>query len=571
MSALPPTKFKRELFGTDGIRGVAGEYPLDRSTVHAIGRALGQRLAERAKQASVIIGQDTRESSAWISQILATGLDASRVKVISAGVITTPGVAYLTRENELSAGVVISASHNPWEDNGIKVFGADGYKLSDELEHAIEADIFAHLEQLAAGAAQADHAGYDMLPGEAPLREQYAEWLASLVGPGSFGKLRVLVDCANGAASAIAPMVFRDCDINADFLHVDPNGRNINANCGALYPEHVAAEVARSNSKYDLGITFDGDADRAMFSDASGKLVNGDGVLLMAARDMKAHVLLHNDTVVSTTMSNMGLEAALKRSGIRMLRTQVGDKYVIEEMIETGATLGGEQSGHILFRDMDTTTGDGILTALRVMEVMARAGKPIAQLVGDMKVFPQRIENVKVREKLPMEQLPSVMETIRAAESELDGNGRVVVRYSGTEKLARVMVEAESEEAMERLGGDVVVEVGVAGGDQPELRRLAGDLVVLRRQLQFRGGGGDDRPEFAGELCAGRAAEVLRAGNGMVTFGSSRKPLLAPSCATALPMPCDSAARSPPAASFELSASSCADAGMLSAQNKRSS
>jgi phosphoglucosamine mutase len=450
LSALPPTKFKRELFGTDGIRGVAGEYPLDRSTVYAIGRALGQRLAERAKEACVIIGQDTRESSAWISQILATGLDAPRVKVISAGVITTPGVAYLTRENELSAGVVISASHNPWEDNGIKVFGADGYKLSDELEHAIEADIFAHLEQLAAGAAQADHAGYDMLPGEAPLREQYAEWLASLVGPGSFGKLRVLVDCANGAASAIAPMVFRDCDITADFLHVDPNGRNINANCGALHPEHVAAEVARSNGKYDLGITFDGDADRAMFSDASGKVVNGDGVLLMTARDMKAHVLLHNDTVVSTTMSNMGLEAALKRSGIRMLRTQVGDKYVLEEMIETGATLGGEQSGHILFRDMDTTTGDGILTALRVMEVMARAGKPIAELVGDMKVFPQRIENVKVREKLPIEQLPSVMETIRAAESELDGNGRVVVRYSGTEKLARVMVEAESEEAMER-------------------------------------------------------------------------------------------------------------------------
>jgi phosphoglucosamine mutase len=206
----------------------------------------------------------------------------------------------------------------------------------------------------------------------------------------------------------------------------------------------------RANGKYDLGITFDGDADRAMFSDAAGKVVNGDGVLLMAARDMKAHVLLHNDTVVATTMSNMGLEAALKRSGIRTLRTQVGDKYVLEEMLRTGATLGGEQSGHILFRDMDTTTGDGILTALRVMEVMARAGKPLAELVADMKVFPQRIENVKVREKVPLEQLPSVMETIRTAESELDGNGRVVVRYSGTEKLARVMVEAESEEAMER-------------------------------------------------------------------------------------------------------------------------
>ena len=282
------------------------------------------------------------------------------------------------------------------------------------------------------------------------LRAQYAEWLASLVGPGNFGKLRVLVDCANGAASSVAPLVFKDCDIEADFLHIDPNGRNINAGCGALHPEHVAAEVAKSNGKYDLGITFDGDADRAMFSDAAGNVVNGDGVLLLAARDMKAHVLLHNDTVVATTMSNMGLEAALKRSGIRMLRAAVGDKYVLEEMIKTGATLGGEQSGHILFRDMDTTTGDGILTALRVMEVVARAGKPLAELVSDMKVFPQRIENVNVREKIPMDQLPPVMETIRAAERELDGNGRVVVRYSGTEKLARVMVEAESEEAMER-------------------------------------------------------------------------------------------------------------------------
>jgi len=450
LSVTPQKNFKRELFGTDGIRGEAGEYPLDRTTVYAIGRALGQRLAERDKNASVVIGQDTRESSAGISEVLAVGLAASRVKAVSAGVITTPGVAYLTRANGMSAGIVISASHNPWHDNGIKVFGADGYKLSDELEHAIEADIFAHIGQLAAGASKADAAGYSMLPGDAKLRAQYAEWLASLVGPGNFGKLRVLVDCANGAASSVAPMVFKDCDIEADFLHIDPNGRNINARCGALHPDHVASEVAKAKGKYDLGITFDGDADRAMFSDAAGNVVNGDGVLLLAALDMKAHVLLHNDIVVATTMSNMGLEAALKRGGIRMLRAAVGDKYVLEEMMKTGATLGGEQSGHILFRDMDTTTGDGILTALRVLEVVARARKPLAELVADMKVFPQRIENVNVREKVPMDQLPPVMETIRAAELELDGNGRVVVRYSGTEKLARVMVEAESEEAIER-------------------------------------------------------------------------------------------------------------------------
>ena len=249
---------------------------------------------------------------------------------------------------------------------------------------------------------------------------------------------------------SVAPLVFRDCGIDADFLHIDPNGRNINAGCGALHPEHVAEAVAAAKGKYDLGITFDGDADRAMFSDASGQVVNGDGVLLLAARDMKTHVRLHNDTVVATTMSNMGLEAALKRSGIRMLRAPVGDKYVLEEMLKTGATLGGEQSGHILFRDMDTTTGDGILTALRVLEVMARAGKPLAELVADMKVFPQEIKNFTVREKLPLEQIPAVMDAIRAAERELDGNGRVVVRYSGTEKLARVMIEAESEEAMRR-------------------------------------------------------------------------------------------------------------------------
>ena len=219
-----------------------------------------------------------------------------------------------------------------------------------------------------------------------------------------FRGLRALVDCANGAATTIAPLVFQLCGISADFLHIEPTGRNINAGCGALYPQHVAQAVAEAGDKYDLGITFDGDADRAMFSDASGRVLNGDAVLLLAARDMQTHVRLHNDTVVATTMSNMGLEAALKRSGIQMLRAPVGDKYVLEQMQTTGATLGGEQSGHILFRDMDTTTGDGILTALRVMDVMVRTGKPLAELVADFKVFPQEIKNVRVREKLPLEE-----------------------------------------------------------------------------------------------------------------------------------------------------------------------
>jgi phosphoglucosamine mutase len=415
-----------------------------------MGRALGERLAARDKMPRVVIGQDTRESGAWISAALAAGLESAQVEVVSAGVITTPGIAYLTRFNKFSAGIVISASHNPWQDNGIKVFGSDGYKLSDELEHAIEADIFAHIEQLAESASHNVVPASEMLPGDGKLREQYAQWLADFVSGVDFSRLRVLVDCANGAASSIAPLVFRDCGITANFLHVEPNGRNINAGCGALHPEHVAQAVAASNGTCELGITFDGDADRALFSDAAGRVINGDAILLLAARDMKKHGHLKADTVVATTMSNMGLEAALKRSGIAMLRAPVGDKYVLEQMLKTGATLGGEQSGHILFRDIDTTTGDGILTALRVLEVMARTGKSLAELVADMKVFPQEIKNVHVREKKPLEELPAVMESIHAAERELDGNGRVVVRYSGTEKLARVMIEAESEAAMRR-------------------------------------------------------------------------------------------------------------------------
>lgn len=443
------TAIMRQLFGTDGIRGVAGQYPLDERTVLAIGRALGKRLAAKATAARVLIGRDTRESSAWISSALAAGLESAQVDVVSAGVITTPGIAYLTRANKFSAGIVISASHNPWQDNGIKVFGADGYKLSDELEHQIETDIFTHLEQLAEGASHNVVSTSEMLPGHGGLREQYARWLADFVCGDDLSTIRVLVDCANGAASGIAPLVFRDCGIKADFLNVDPNGRNINAGCGALHPEHIAQAVAAGRA-YDAGITFDGDADRALFSDAAGRVVNGDAILLLAARDMKARGRLANNTVVATTMSNMGLEAALQHDGITMLRAPVGDKYVLEQMLKTGANLGGEQSGHILFRDLDTTTGDGILTALRVVDVMARTGKSLAALVADLKVFPQEIKNVPVRERRPFEQLPSVMEAIHAAEQELDGRGRVVVRYSGTEKLARVMIEAESEQAMRR-------------------------------------------------------------------------------------------------------------------------
>lgn len=440
---------QRQLFGTDGIRGVAGEFPLTRESTYIIGLALGHDLMRNNPGARVVIGQDTRESSRWIADRVCDGLAAHGVKVESAGVITTPGVAYLARSRGFAAGVVISASHNPWTDNGIKVFSGDGYKLPDARELAIEKEIFALLN-VSSEATGVNGLDTSTLPGNADLRRAYISWLAGNVSS-DLNRLKVLVDCANGAATAEAPELFHACGLQATFLHAKPDGKNINEGCGALHPENVAKAIRELEGQFDLGVTFDGDADRALFSDAQGRVVNGDAVLLLTARDMKARGTLPGDTLVATTMSNMGLEVALKRDGIRMLRANVGDKYVLEEMHKTGATLGGEQSGHIIFRDGDATTGDGLLTALRVMEIMARTGRPLAELVSDLKVFPQVIQNIRVREKLPFKQVPEVQQAIESAEQELNGNGRVVVRYSGTESLARVMVEAESEEKMKTL------------------------------------------------------------------------------------------------------------------------
>jgi len=452
----------RQLFGTDGIRGVAGEFPLTLESVYWIGRALGHDLVRVNPKARVVIGQDTRASSRWIADRFLEGLGSVGVVARSAGVITTPGVAFLARSQGLDAGVVISASHNPWTDNGIKVFSGDGYKLPDARELAIEKEIFSLLQDSEHAPAPGPTGG-NSLPGEESLRQAYVRWLADGVSA-DLTHLRVVVDCANGAAAAEAPGLFRALKMNATFLHASPDGQSINENCGALHPDVVAGFVRDNRGKFDIGVTFDGDADRALFSDAEGHVVNGDAVLLLAAREMKFRGTLKNSTVVATTMSNMGLELALKKSGIRMLRANVGDKYVLEEMQRSGATLGGEQSGHILFRDGDATTGDGLLTALRVLEIMVRAGKSLAELVSDLKVFPQTIRNVRVREKIPFAQIPAIHNAIAAAESELDGNGRVVVRYSGTEALARVMVEAESKEQIERIAGSVVGAIETALG-----------------------------------------------------------------------------------------------------------
>jgi phosphoglucosamine mutase len=452
----------RQLFGTDGIRGVAGEFPLTRDSVYWIARALGHDLLRVNPKARVVIGQDTRVSGRWIADRFLQGLASVAVETRSAGVITTPGVAYLARSQKFDAGVVISASHNPWTDNGIKIFSGDGYKLPDARELAIEKEIFALLQSQALTAPEVAPEAAS-LPGEQRLRHAYVQWLAGSVST-DLSPLRVAVDSANGAATAEAPELFNTLKIKTKFLHSSPDGQNINENCGALHPETVAGFVSENRGSFDIGVTFDGDADRALFCDADGRVVNGDAVLLLAARDLQSRGMLAKQMVVATTMSNMGLELALKQSGIQMLRANVGDKYVLEEMQRVGATLGGEQSGHILFRDGEATTGDGLLTALRVLEIMVRTGKPLADLVSDLKVFPQVIRNVQVRQKTPFGEIPTVQATIAAAQKELDGNGRVVVRYSGTESLARVMIEAESKQQIDRLAESIVEAIRAALG-----------------------------------------------------------------------------------------------------------
>jgi phosphoglucosamine mutase len=449
----------KKLFGTDGIRAVAGQSPLDSRTIHAIGLALAHTLKASNPAPRVLLGMDTRESSEGIAASLTAGLMAGGASVENAGVITTPAVAHLTHVHAFAAGIVISASHNPWQDNGIKLFGPNGYKLPDTTELALEDEIFRQLASSTNGEeAMAAHAP---AVNEAD-RAEYTRFLLASVPGLSLDNHRLVIDCANGAASAVAPQLFADLGGTALITHASPTGRNINLGCGALHPEVVAAEVVKH--KASIGITFDGDADRVLFADEHGKVINGDAVLLLAARDLHARGELANATVVATTMSNMGLEAALGRSGISMLRAPVGDKYVLEQMLATGASLGGEQSGHILFTGR-STTGDGLLTALLVLDVMHRSGKSLAELTADLKNFPQVIVNIKVREKRPLESIPTVARAIAEAEEALAGTGRVVIRYSGTEALARVMIEAEDEGLMrlhsEAIAGAIRAELGI--------------------------------------------------------------------------------------------------------------
>jgi phosphoglucosamine mutase len=434
----------KQLFGTDGIRGVAGEYPLDPATVFAFGVALGDDAAKTQPNPEILIGADTRESGPWIAKLVAGGLESRGARVHYAGVITTPGVAYLTRTGAYSAGVMISASHNPYRDNGIKVFSHSGFKLPDFEEREIEKEIL-RLRESAVAPTAAD------LQTDESLDRAYLEFLLATATT-RFDGARIALDCGNGAAYRLAPELFARLGAETVVINADPDGRNINLNCGALHVEGLRDAVLANTA--DFGAAFDGDADRAIFVAKSGKIVNGDAVLLMVARAMKAANRLRGNTVVATVMSNMGLEKALEADGIRMLRTPVGDKYVLEEMVRLDAALGGEQSGHVIFREF-ATTGDGLLTALRVFEIARLAGVGLDELTADLSVYPQRLVNVRVRETKGSIDVPAVAQEIRRVEEAFGGTGRVLVRFSGTEPLARVMVEGTNLEQVESFSDSI--------------------------------------------------------------------------------------------------------------------
>jgi phosphoglucosamine mutase len=448
----------RQLFGTDGIRGVAGEFPLDRATTFAVGRALGDWARRHHGEPEVVIGMDTRESGPRLAALVAGGLAWSGVRSRVAGVITTPGIAYLARTGPYVAGVMISASHNPYQDNGIKVFDHSGYKLSDEVEQRLEEEILRLRDQ-------GDEAAEVELVPEPGLDREYLEALARTSG--RLDGIHLVVDCANGAAYRLAPELFGGLGAKVDAVGCAPDGRNINLGCGALHPELLSREVPARGA--DLGVAFDGDADRAIFVSRSGKVLDGDLVLFLCGRSLAAKGLLGGNNgrpvVVATVMSNLGLEEAVRNWGAELVRTPVGDKYVLEEMLRRQALLGGEQSGHVIFRHY-ATTGDGLLTALRVLEVMRETGKGLDKLTAEFPRYPQRLENVRVAVKRRIEELAAVQREIEAARRAFGGRGRVVVRFSGTEPLARVMVEGPDAglvaEHAERIAAALRRELGSA-------------------------------------------------------------------------------------------------------------
>jgi phosphoglucosamine mutase len=446
----------KRLFGTDGIRGLAGEFPLDRPTVKRFGAALARVLpAQAGSRHRVVLGRDTRESGTWLRDAVAAGLAAGGAAAVDAGVITTPGLAYVLQAGRFDAGVMISASHNPFRDNGLKAFGRDAFKLSDDLERRVEDGILA-----AAAVEPPDRSGACAAdPALAPL---YAGFLKGLLGPpGRLRGLRIVLDCANGSACTLAPDVFRHHGAEVLCIGDAPDGRNINLDCGSLHLAGLGRAVRDRGC--DAGLAFDGDADRCLAVDHRGRVADGDHILFLAARALDRAGRLRGRSLVATIMSNLWLEQRLGREGIVLHRAQVGDKYVLERMLAEDAVLGGEQSGHIIFRD-HATTGDGILTGLVLLDTLRAEGTTLAAFVDGIEPCPQVQINVRVREKPDLRRHPAVGPVVADVERALEGSGRVVLRYSGTEPVARIMVEGADAESVrghaERLARVIGNELG---------------------------------------------------------------------------------------------------------------
>ena len=448
MKPKKPTK----LFGTDGIRAKAGEFPLDSATVRIVGASLAEHLAERTdgRVPRIIIGRDTRESGSQIERDLVTGAAAVGAEIESAGVITTPGVAFLTGALSADAGVVISASHNPYQDNGIKIFDPSGRKLDNATEQKIEADV---VQGRFADVIEGDDGGRDNEDRQRELHRRYLDYLQHNVAVDlSLDGLTIVVDCANGAASDLAPKLFRRFGANVVPMNNRPDGRNINLNCGSLHIEGLQECVV--SVRADLGIAFDGDADRALFVDAQGNFVDGDATMWVLANYLNSRGELEGHLVVSTVMTNLGLEVALRGQEIKLARTDVGDKYVLDELLRTKAVLGGEQSGHIIFPKI-SLAGDGMITAIKLLRVMCGHGKSLSALTEGFSRYPQTLVNIRVRDKVPFESIPAVRRKSQEIEDALSDRGRLLLRYSGTEALARVMIEGEDERQVHSLADEL--------------------------------------------------------------------------------------------------------------------
>ena len=438
----------KKLFGTDGIRGHAGQFPLDKSTIRIIGSSLARQYREMLKRPPrFVTGRDTRESGEWIEQAFHAGALEAGAECESAEVITTPGVAFVTKHFRFDAGIVISASHNPYEDNGLKIFSPDGRKVGEEVERIVERDI----AERAPGTESAKSAQVDAARAT-EFQSAYSDHLSSEFEGENLKGIRMVIDCANGAACDLAPALFRRLGADVIAFNNQPDGRNINKDCGSLHLEHLQGKVIAEAG--DFGVAYDGDADRALFVDEKGVIVDGDATLWIMARFLQERGGLANKKVVATVMSNIGLEIALASAGLSLIRTAVGDKYVLDELLRSGSELGGEQSGHVIF-PKESLVGDGIMTTLFMLDALKARGKRLSEMASGFTRYPQILVNVKVREKQPFEDVAQISERARQIETELDGKGRLLLRYSGTENLARVMIEGEDQSDIERQANDL--------------------------------------------------------------------------------------------------------------------